>query len=65
MDDLEPNCSDRVDEMKLGTMVVFDVLIKTGYGPTSDARADDRYSKMAADQLALQGQENVVFVGSV
>ena len=53
MDDFGPNCSDRVDATKLGTQVVFHVLIKIGYGPTSGPRADDRYSKMAADLLAL------------
>ena len=53
MDDFWSNCSDRVDAMKFGTRVVFDVLIKIGYGPTSDARADDRYSKIAADLLTL------------
>ena len=42
MTGLRPNCSHRVDAMKLGTQVEFDVVIKTGYGPTSDARADDR-----------------------
>ena len=47
--------------MKFGTQVVFDVLIKTGYGPILDARADDRYSKMAAAILTLKGQENVIF----
>ena len=64
MDDFGSNCSGRVDVVKLCTRVVFDVLIKTGYGPTSDARADDCYSKMAAHLLTLYGQENVFFIRS-
>ena len=52
-DKISANCSLRGNGMKFGIQVLFRVLIKTRDGASSKSRADDRYSKMAADLVTL------------